>query len=60
MNSNPKSIMVGKTVVDAHKNTARSKHVNDRLRRHRKRVERLAWKTDVKSGVMASVLSRKA
>jgi hypothetical protein len=32
--------MVGRDVVDYHKNTARSKHVNDRLRRRQKRIER--------------------
>jgi len=52
--------MVGKTVDDPHKNTAKSKHVNDRLRRHRKRVERLSWKTDVKTGAMSNTLHRKA
>jgi len=52
--------MVGKTVDDPHKNTAKSKHVNDRLRRHRKRVEREAWKTDVKSGAMTNALRIKA
>ena len=60
MNTSPSQCMVGKTVDDPHKNTAKSKHVNDRLRRHRKRVERLSWKTDVKTGAMSNTLHRKA
>jgi len=41
--------MVGCNVVDHHKNTNRSKKVNDRLRRRQKRIERskIEWAASV-------------
>lgn len=44
--------MVGKTVVDAHANTAKCGKQNDRLRRSVKRAEKEKLKLDIKSGVV--------
>ena len=38
--------MIGEFAGDPHKNTARSKHVNDRERRRRKRMEEAAFKRE--------------
>jgi len=48
--------MIGRKVVDHHKNTATSKHVNDRLRRRAKRIERLEVDTNIKLGSFFSAL----
>lgn len=51
--------MLGRMVVDQHKNTATSKHVNDRLRRRVKRIERSELKAQVRLGTFTSVLYRR-
>jgi methionine synthase II (cobalamin-independent) len=49
--------MIGRKVVDHHKNTATSKHVNDRLRRRVKRVERERMSAQIKLGSFFSALT---
>ena len=39
--------LVGGQINDPHKNTAKCGHVNDRLRRRAKRLERQAWMKEV-------------
>ena len=52
--------MVGVAASDPHKNTATCKHVNDRDRRKRKRQERSALKSAMRSGaLLASILTRR-
>ena len=50
--------MVGKTVEDAHANTAKCGKVNDRLRRSKKRAEKERLKLDVKSGALINNTSK--
>jgi hypothetical protein len=52
--------MVGFASGDPHKNTSSSKHVNDRDRRKRKRQERDALKSAIRSGaLLASIFTRR-
>ena len=50
--------MVGASVDDKKKKTSRSKHVNDRLRRREKRIEREVVREEIKLGEYFASLLR--
>jgi hypothetical protein len=52
--------MVGINSGDPHKNTATSKHVNDRDRRRQKRREKAVVKSGIKSGALLATVLTKA
>ena len=55
----PSDKMVGVSAGDPHKNTARSKRVNDRERRVKKRSEKEALKLAIKSGSLLANVERR-
>jgi hypothetical protein len=47
--SEKQQALVGGAILDPHKNTARCKRVNDRLRRRAKRLDRQSWKQELQT-----------